>query len=81
MGLRGQNAGDRLVTLETSISTDLDNALSQLVALSGVSKAAMVRQALNAFLTQVGVLYPEVAAPVTRTAGRTRSTQQKDTNA
>jgi len=80
MGQRGQNAGDRLVTLETSISTDLDNALSQLVALSGVSKAAMVRQALNAFLTQVGVLYPEVTAP-TRTAGRTRTTQREDTNA
>lgn len=74
MGLRGQQAGDNSVVLETTISPELDNALTQLVALSGVSKAALVRNGLHTFLSGVGVLYPELndALNPTKTSGRTR---------
>jgi hypothetical protein len=74
MGLRGPEPKGNDTELRTTISPALDDALNQLVALSGVSKAAMVRQALHAFLSQVGVLYPEVTASLdaTKTAGRTR---------
>jgi hypothetical protein len=75
MGLRGPAPKGNDTELRTTISADLDNALNRLVELSGVSKAAMVRQALFVFLTQAGALYPEVTASLdpTPTAGRTRT--------
>lgn len=72
MRLRGQQAGDNSIVLETTISPDLDRALTQLVALSGVSKATLVRHSLHWFLSALGAVYPELndSLSPTRIAGR-----------
>ena len=67
---------DLLVTLETTITDEMDTALNQLVALTGTSKRSLVIQALLDFLHTAGVLYagPTEAEPTPRrTAGRTRA--------
>lgn len=63
---------DQYVVLETTITRELDRALAQVVELSGVSKAAVVRDALAAHLGAMGVVHPGIAASLTptRTGGR-----------
>lgn len=70
---------ERYVVLETSITPELDLALAQVVELSGVSKAALVRDALAAHLGAMGVIHPGAAAALvpTRTGGRGLTTLRK----
>ena len=76
MGLRGTKPRGNNIELRTTISRELDDGLNTLVALLGVSKASLVRQALREYLTTLEVARleaDETIAP-TKTAGRTRST-------
>ena len=74
MGRRGPQPGPNTVPLETTVTPQIDAALNQLVELSGVSKATIVRNALHSFLSNLGVVYPELTTSLapTPTAGRTR---------
>lgn len=60
------------VELRTTIPAELDRALAQVVELSGLSKATLVRQALATHLGAMGVIHPEIAASLkpTPTGGR-----------
>jgi hypothetical protein len=60
------------VELRTMVSPEIARALAQLVGLSGVSKATLIRHSLLATLTTMGFVYPEVrdSLVATRTAGR-----------
>lgn len=73
MGKRGPASLGNDIELRTTITPEIDAALTQLVALSGgKSKATFVRKALLDMLTSIGLVYPEVAESLhpTRTAGR-----------
>jgi hypothetical protein len=68
------------VKLETSISPELDKAINFMVALSGTSKATIVREALSLYLVTVGAMLPGVTEPITRTrtSGRGLAALRKD---
>lgn len=57
--------------LRTTIPAEIDRALAQVVELSGVSKASIVRQALAAHLAAMGVVHPSIAETLqpSRTGG------------
>jgi hypothetical protein len=69
-----------IVKLETSISPELDKAITFMVALSGTSKATIVREALSLYLVGVGAMLPGVADSLTRTrtSGRGLAALRKD---
>jgi hypothetical protein len=83
MGLRGPQPKGYDVELRTTVSAEMETALNQLVELTGVSKAFLVRRALLDFLGTAGVVYPGLAETlaVTPTAGptRVRRAQMKET--
>lgn len=62
--------------VEIALPPTLDDSLNTLVALSGVSKRSLIRDALVAYLGPKGVLSPEDLEPVapspTRGAIRTK---------
>lgn len=71
MGKRGPEPIGYDIELRVKVSVELDAAVAQLVQLTGVSKATVVRTALLAMLTTCGLVYPGVAEAlvVTRPAG------------
>jgi hypothetical protein len=75
MGTRGPDADPNTVLLKTNIPTEFDRALTQLVELSGVAKATLVRKGLADLLSTLGMVYPELADSLNtprKTAGRVR---------
>jgi hypothetical protein len=60
------------VRLDTTISDQLNTALDQMVILTGISKASLVRDALTLYLVGVGGALPSVTAAFksTRTSGQ-----------
>lgn len=74
MGKRGPQPLGFEVELRTTISPEIDAGLTQLVEVSGVSKATVVRTALLSMLTTGGLLFPDAADSlvVTRPAGTPR---------
>lgn len=68
MGNRGPAPKGYTSEIRVPVSPDIDDALNQLVAVSGISKAHFVRVAVLNLLTQVGVLYPEFASNLQPTA-------------
>jgi hypothetical protein len=71
---------DTFVTLETSVLLEMDQALNELVALTGASKRSLIFQALSDFLIAAGVWYSAEEEEPTpkRTRGKTRN--QRSTN-
>lgn len=72
--------GANAVELRTYISPAINSALDQLVQLTGVSKASLVRQALATMLAAQDVLPPAVALSVrpTPSSGRLASQKKKE---
>lgn len=60
------------VELRTTIPDEFDRALAQVVELTGISKATLVREALAAHLAGIGVVHPSIAESLrpTKTGGR-----------
>jgi hypothetical protein len=69
------------VDLRIGISPALDGALNQLVAMSGVSKAAIVRDALTRHLSAQGVVPPSAVLATTPTLTRRSSNNTSERNA
>lgn len=65
-------SNDVNVELRTTIPDGLDRALAQVVELTGISKATLVRQAIAAHLAGIGIVHPSVteALQPTKTGGR-----------
>lgn len=61
MAKRGPKPLGNTVELRTTISPEIDEALSLLTSISGVSKATHVRVALLRLLEDVGVVHPETS--------------------
>ncbi|PWC03067.1 hypothetical protein DCE94_12385 [Agromyces badenianii] len=61
---------------------EIDRALAQVVALTGIAKTTLVRQALAAHLGAMGVIRPEVAEALrpVPTRGRGLATNRKKEN-
>jgi hypothetical protein len=68
VGTRGPTSKGYTAEIRVPVSADIDDALNQLVAVSGIAKAHFVRVAVLNLLTEVGVLYPELAATLKPTA-------------
>jgi hypothetical protein len=67
------------VPLRTTVARDVDRALANLVALSGVAKAAIVREALSNHLAARGALPPTTPdTPATPTRGRGLAYRNKE---
>lgn len=60
------------VALRTSVTPEIDRAITEIVQATGVSKASVVRRLLARGLADHGAISPEVTAslPPTPTAGR-----------
>jgi hypothetical protein len=69
MGKRGPQSLGNTTSIKVSVPPEIDAALSRLVNLSGVSKAAIVREALALHLSRIGML-PETANDVIPTPTR-----------
>lgn len=74
MGKRGPQSLGNSAELRIGINPALDAALDQLVAVSGVSKAAIVRDALTGHLTAHGVMPPSAVLSTTPTLTRRTTT-------
>jgi hypothetical protein len=67
MKKRGQPYLGNSESLRVAISPELESALDMLVQVSGVSKAAIVRQALSGYLASQGVLPEPKSTTITLT--------------
>ncbi|MFJ3392299.1 ribbon-helix-helix domain-containing protein [Leifsonia aquatica] len=74
MGKRGPQSLGNSAELNIGISPALDGALNQLVAVSGVSKAAIVRDVLTRHLSSHGVMPPSAVLTTTPTLTRRPTT-------
>jgi len=72
MGKRGPQSLGNTVELRVPVTPDVDEALNQLVAISGLSKAHLVRQMVLVNLNQAGAIYPDLLRTLTPTATRGR---------
>lgn len=67
------------VDLRTTVTPEIDRAITEIVQATGVSKASVVRRLLASGLAEHGAISPEASAalPATPTAGRLSAVRQK----
>jgi hypothetical protein len=77
MSPRHQPDTDIFVKVEVSLMIQMDRALNEIVAVTGVAKRALIERAVLDFLVEAGVWFPERdedGRAVSRTRGKTRQT-------